>query len=358
MPPPIEISRADHTPEALERLSRECKDDAFARRLRAVSMVLRGFSREDVARAQGVDRQTIRDWVLRFNEAGPDGLRDQPRGGSSCRLRAEQLEALVAVLETGPDPEREGICRWRLADLSDWIRSHFGVTYTLEGARGLIHRLGFRSLSPRPIHPKANPEAQETFRNTFSELAAAAVPEAVDPGRVEIWFQDEARAGQKGMLARLWARKGTRPRVVRDHRYGYCYLFSAACPARGVSAGHVCDRANTEEMNRHLAEIAAKVRPGGHAIVILDGAGWHRSKALEIPAELSLLRLPPYSPELNSMENVFDYLKSNFLANRLFPTVEDARNAVLHAWTYFSEQPALITSIMSRDWAIVRAAAA
>ena len=111
-------------------------------------------------------------------------------------------------------------------------------------------------------------------------------------------------------------------------------------------------------MNRHLAEIAAKVRPGGHAIVILDGAGWHRSKALEIPAELSLLRLPPYSPELNSMENVFDYLKSNFLANRLFPTVKDARNAVLHAWTYFSEQPALITSIMSRDWAIVRAAAA
>ena len=211
---------------------------------------------------------------------------------------------------------------------------------------------------PRPIHPKAKPEAQETFRNTFSELAAAAVPEGVDPGKVEIWFQDEARAGQKGMLARLWARRGTRPRVVRDHRYGYCYLFSAACPARGVGAGHVCDRANTEEMNRHLAEIAAKVQPGGHAIVILDGAGWHRSKALEIPPELSLLRLPPYSPELNSMENVFDYLKSNFLANRLFPTVEDARNAVLQAWTYFSEQPALITSIMSRDWAIVRAAAA
>ena len=136
--------------------------------------------------------------------------------------------------------------------------------------------------------------------------------------------------------------------------------ISSPPPARprGVGAGHVCDRANTEEMNRHLAEIAAKVQPGGHAIVILDGAGWHRSKALEIPPELSLLRLPPYSPELNSMENVFDYLKSNFLANRLFPTVEDARNAVLQAWTYFSEQPALITSIMSRDWAIVRAAAA
>ncbi len=288
MPPPIEISRADHTPEALERLSRECKDDAFAHRLRAVSMVLRGSSREDVARAQGVDRQTIRDWVLRFNEAGPDGLRDQPRGGSSCRLRAEQQEALVVVLETGPDPAREGICRWRLVDLSDWIRTHFGVKYTLEGVRSLIRRLGFRSLSPRPIHPKADPEAQEIFRHTFSELAAAAVPEAVDPERVEIWFQDEARAGQKGMLARLWARKGTRPRVVRDHRYGYCYLFSAACPARGVSAGHVCDRANTEEMNRHLAEIAAKVRPGGHAIVILDGTARRPSK------------FPPNSPSCGS----------------------------------------------------------
>ena len=147
MPPPIEISRTDHTPEALERLSRECKDDAFARRLRALSMVLRGAGRMEVARAQGVDRQTVHDWVRRFNEAGPDGLRDQPRGGSSCRLRTEQQEELVAVLETGPDLEREGICRWRLVDLSDWIQNHFGVKYTLEGVRGLIHRLGFRNLS-------------------------------------------------------------------------------------------------------------------------------------------------------------------------------------------------------------------
>ena len=149
---------------------------------------------------------------------------------------------------------------------------------------------------------------------------------------------------------------GTRPRIVRDFRYGYCYLFSAACPLLGTTVGHVCDKANTGEMNRHLAEISDQVQPGGHAVIILDGAGWHRSNDLVIPANLSLVRLPPYSPELNSMENVFNYLKSNFLANTLFPTVEDARKAVLGAWTRFAKQPALVASIMSRDWAIIPAA--
>ena len=109
-------------------------------------------------------------------------------------------------------------------------------------------------------------------------------------------------------------------------------------------------------MNRHLAEISDQVQPGGHAVIILDGAGWHRSNDLVIPANLSLVRLPPYSPELNSMENVFNYLKSNFPGQHALSTVEDARNAVLGAWTRFAKQPALVASIMSRDWAIIPAA--
>jgi hypothetical protein len=103
--------------------------------------------------------------------------------------------------------------------------------------------------------------------------------------------------GQQGTLTRIWARRGTRPRAPCDTRYQWAYLFGAVCPARGIAAGLVLPVINTEAMNAHLAEIARNVAPGAHALLILDGAGWHGSAALVVPDNLSLLTLPPYSPE-------------------------------------------------------------
>ena len=228
------------------------------------------------------------------------------------------------------------------------IAATFSVRYSLEGVRKLLRRLGFRHISPRPLHPRADLAAQEDFRRNFSQLAATAADGA---GPIEIWFQDEARAGQQGMLSRVWARKGTRPRIPRDRRFGYCYLFSAACAERKHAVGHICSRANTVEMNRHLGDISATVEPGSHAVAVLDGAGWHKSRDLDIPANLSLLHLPPYSPELNQMENVFEYLKSNHFANRVFKLVEDVCIGVKMAWLEFENDPDLINSITARKWA-------
>ena len=150
MSSPIEVDQSDHTPETLESMSHECKDDNLGRRLRAIAMILRGVSRGEVGHAHGVDRQTVRDWVIRFNEFGPDGLRDQPRGGGTCRLSEDQLAELAEILKEGPSVERDGVFRWRIRDVRDWILTRFGVTYTLEGARGLMHRL----LQPDPsAHP-------------------------------------------------------------------------------------------------------------------------------------------------------------------------------------------------------------
>ena len=153
------------------------------------------------------------------------------------------------------------------------------------------------------------------------------------------------------MLSRGWARKGKRPRILRDHRYGYAYLFAAARPEDPVAVGHVCPRANTAEMNRHLLDISRAVKPGCHAVVILDGAGWHRSKDLEVPDNVTLLRLPPYSPELNPIENLFAFLKSNYLANRVFATVDDVHAAIADAWNALLSDPDRISSITTREWA-------
>ena len=177
------------------------------------------------------------------------------------------------------------------------------------------------------------------------------LPEGIDLMQVDVWHQDEARVGQKGMLSRVWARTGTRPRVPRDHRYGYGYLFSAICPMRGVAVGHVCERANTDEMNRHLQDVCEAVPAGRHALMVLDGAGWHRAKALDLPANVSLLIQPAYSPELNPVEQVFLFLKSNYFANRVFATVTDIKDAVQDVWSDFAQTPDRITSIGTREWA-------
>jgi hypothetical protein len=181
----------------------------------------------------------------------------------------------------------------------------------------------------------------------------AALPEAARGQPVEIWFQDEARVGQQGTLTRLWARRGTRPRAPKDCRYAWAYLFGAICPARATGAALVMPYANTEAMSRHLAEIAKAVSPGAHALLVLDGAGWHSTKELVLPPNITLLPLPPYSPELNPVENIWQFLRQNRLANRLFDSYEAIVDACCEAWNALLANPERIASITSRDWAQV-----
>lgn len=168
-----------------------------------------------------------------------------------------------------------------------------------------------------------------------------------------MWFQDEARVGQQGTLTRVWARRGTRPRSPRDTRYQWAYLFGAVCPARGAAAGLVLPLVNTEAMNAHLAEIARAVAPGAHALLVLDGAGWHAASALAVPDNITLLHLPPYAPELNPVENVWQYLRANKLAITVFDTHDDIVTACCTAWNFLANDPNAITSITSREWAKV-----
>lgn len=179
------------------------------------------------------------------------------------------------------------------------------------------------------------------------------MPDSAKGKPLEIWFQDEARVGQQGSLTRIWARKGTRPRAVRDTRYMWAYIFGAVCPQRAVGAGLIMPFINTEAMNAHLAEIASTVSPGAHAVLVVDGAGWHTSDTLKVPDTISLLKLPPYAPELNPVENIWEYLRQNKLSNRLHDTYTSIVDACCDAWNAVADNPALIASITTRQWASV-----
>ena len=172
------------------------------------------------------------------------------------------------------------------------------------------------------------------------------------PGQpIEIWFADEARVGQKNKITRRWARRGTRPVAPHDQRTESAYLFGAICPAAGKGAGLVLPRCTTEAMALHLAEIAQAVAPGAHAVLLLDRAGWHVSTKLMVPDNITLVPLPPRSPELNPVENVWQFLRDNWLSNRVFRCYDDILDQCCHAWNRLTDQPWRIMSLGLRDWA-------
>jgi len=168
---------------------------------------------------------------------------------------------------------------------------------------------------------------------------------------VEIWFADEARVGQKNKITRRWAKRGTRPSAPKDQRTASASIFGAICPAEGKGAGLVLPRCTTEAMALELAEIAQAVAPGAHAMVLLDQAGWHLSKRLVIPDNITLVPLPAKAPELNPMENGWQFLRDNWLSNRIFTSYPDILDHCCAAWTKLTDQPWRIMSIGLRDWA-------
>ena len=174
-----------------------------------------------------------------------------------------------------------------------------------------------------------------------------------DATPIEIWFQDEARIGQKNGLVRQWARRGTRPRQPADQRYESAYLFGAICPARGVGAALAMPFADTEAMQRHLEEISHHVAEGAHAVLLLDRAGWHTTDKLHVPSNITAIFLPSRAPELNPVENIWQYLRANWLSNTVFETYEDIIDAACEAWRKLIAQPHRITSIGMREWAHV-----
>lgn len=132
-----------------------------------------------------------------------------------------------------------------------------------------------------------------------------------------------ARIGQKNKITRRWARRGTRPSAPHDQRTASTYIFGAVCPHEGKGAALVLPACNTEAMSLHLAEIANTVKPGAHAVLLLDQAGWHLSTRLIVPPNITIIALPPKSPELNPMENIWQFVRDNWLSNRIFASYED-----------------------------------
>jgi DDE superfamily endonuclease len=188
------------------------------------------------------------------------------------------------------------------------------------------------------------------FRNTWIAIRAS-------PGGASTRYASRGVVSRRGSHRPeehsdpVWGQTGSRPAAPKDLGFASAYVFGAVCPEQGKAAALIMPICNTAAMNHHLSEISSQVAADAHAVVILDGAGWHRSQGLVVPGNITLLELPPYSPELNPVERIWHYLRSHWLANSVFPSLADIMDACELAWNRFAADHTLIRSLCAIAWA-------
>ena len=180
-----------------------------------------------------------------------------------------------------------------------------------------------------------------------------SVPADVATTNIDIWFQDEARIGQQGTISRIWAKRGTRPRAVRQQQFESAYIFGAVCPDKELDAALILPKACTEAMQLHIDEISTRVPEGRHAVLVMDKAAWHTTKKLQTHKNITLFPLPPVSPELNPQEQIWQWLRNNHFSNRVFKDYNEILEVACSAWNDMTNKVGLIKSIASRGWAQV-----
>ena len=162
----VKIARLEHSAAELRRVAGKSGNAGQVRRLLALALILEGVSREEAARRNGMDRQTLRDWVIRYNELGIDGLLSRRPSGRLASLDRTQMAELQALAVKGPDPEQDGVVRWRCVDLRDEVKRRFSVSVHENTIGVWLRQMGLTRLQPRPFHPQKDLVAQEAFKKT------------------------------------------------------------------------------------------------------------------------------------------------------------------------------------------------
>ncbi len=221
---------------------------------------------------------------------GPEGLLDGKAPRNQPRLNDAQRQALAAIVESGPIPAIHGVVRWRLADLVGWLWTEFAVSLDETTVGRELKKLGYVKLSARPRHHAQNEDAMKAFK--------------------------------KGGLVHSWQRS-KRPLPL----------------------------CNTQTMSLHLEAISRVVASGSHAVVLMDQAGWHMTGKLDISSNITIIALPAKCPELNPVENVWQFMRDNWLSNRIFTSYDNIVDHCCEAWNKRIDQPNRIMTIDRRPWA-------
>lgn len=303
---------------------------------------------KDVADIVLYDEKALREWTRRFTEFDYEGLIEKTGRGQKPRLPKEKEEEFKYALDDLYENRNGG--RVKVNDIQKMLLDKFDCNYSKSGVYTLLDRINIVWITGRSKHPKHSQDAINNFKEKFPE-EISRIKEELEHDKIEVWWQDESRVGQQGSLSRVWASKGTRPRVVRQRQFLNTYIFGACCPDKDKGCALILPECHTGMMQLHLDEISKNIEEGFHAIIIMDRASWHTTEALNIPKNISLSPLPAYSPELNPMEQVWEKIKGDRLTNTTFKDYDDIVERCASAWNSFCDEDGNIKQLCSRSWA-------
>src|SRR3954449_3467956 len=238
--------------ERLQEAAKQCRKNRAGPRVQALVLAKQGDTAPHIARALGVSRRAVQTWVAAYNRNGLGALPDRPRPGRAPILPRTEEGRFLERIDAPPRPE-DGVCTLRGADIRRILEQEFDARYSPDGVYKLLHRLDYSSLMPRPQHEDADEQLQAIFKEVVVDQIQA-IREAHPDEAVQVWHEDEARFGQRGTLTRVWARRGSRPRRVRQGGRESLYVLTAVCAATGAAVGPVMPELNTAVANPFLEE--------------------------------------------------------------------------------------------------------
>ena len=293
-------------------------------------------------------KSLVSKWQARYKTEGISGLYDKARSGRPPKLTKDQEDTLKAKIQSGPI-EADDVSVFRGKSLRHLIENDFSKTYSISGLYALLKRLKFRRIKPRPRHEKNDKNLMDQWKKQTLPSKGNQVKALHPTKEIEIWFQDEMRFGEKTRITSEWKLSGTSYTTTKQLGFRNHYIFGAACPATGDRIGLTYSTCSTEAMSFHLSLIGQHLGEEKHAIVIMDQAGWHSSaKKLVVPANITILDLPPYSPELNPIERLWLYLKENYLSNLFIKKSEDLSLIGCDVWNKLTSE--LVKTICHEEY--------
>ena len=325
-------------------------DDAFSsstdvrekERLQAVRMGMSGqYSIVQIAETIGRSRAVIWRWADKYRKGGIEGLleRRTPPGGKP-QFGPEVIEEITSGLKEG---------RWKRAkELRVWLEETHGVKLTLKGVYYWLGKLGGVLKVPRKTHAKKDAVAAESFKAELcGQLSKLNLPKNK---RVRVWIEDEHRYGLISVLRKVWTLRGCKPVSPYQTRYQWGYVFGALeVEGNGASEFLFSPAANIHASEAFLKQIAASDEDAEH-VVIWDGAGFHpKAGAHPLPERIHLVQLPPYSPELNPVEKLWDQLKDE-IGNRVYETLEQIETAIMPLLEAYWSSAEKVWSLIGNGW--------
>lgn len=330
----------------LQSKCRTAKNGMTAMRMILNIMNLLKINVEIIDQVLGFCDRTKTVWITRYNQNSVDGLKDLPRTGRKSLLIESQKEEIKDFVNASIKKENPNkiICAKQIYEK---IKNNFRVNYSSSGLYKLLKRLKLGKVIPRPIHEKNDPEK---MRQWLTELPTNVkkIREINPEKKIKFYFQDETRYGQKTIYTGIWALKGSNVEFKNQDGFLNSWIYGAVNPENGDRYGFILPDLNSKNMNIFLENFSKTITRDEHVIMILDGSGAHTSKDLKVYKNISFIFLPPYSPQLNPIERLWKWIKSNYLSFKKFASIDEIIDAGVDSWLKLTKE--IVMSVCQCDY--------